>query len=180
MWISQCSRGRLFVNKINAVAIGPMGIRRIASPDERSEIRGHPASRCACARWQGAIPCRTGGYHSAMQPRSAPGFASRSGAGAEKMSERVLDVGALIETRPIGRAQWTATGLCGFVAMPDGLDLRPGRAGARRALRSAAIVCGVRAEARSAERELITPRVRGAGRGRDDLGKWIADRFTPA
>ncbi len=40
------------------------------------------------------------------------------------MSERVVDVGALIETRPIGRAQWTVIGLCAFVAMLDGLDLQ--------------------------------------------------------
>jgi MFS transporter, AAHS family, 4-hydroxybenzoate transporter len=40
------------------------------------------------------------------------------------MAERVLDVGALIETRPIGRAQWTVIGLCAFVAMLDGLDLQ--------------------------------------------------------
>jgi len=40
------------------------------------------------------------------------------------MAERVLDVGALIETRPIGPAQWTVIGLCAFVAMLDGLDLQ--------------------------------------------------------
>jgi MFS transporter, AAHS family, 4-hydroxybenzoate transporter len=40
------------------------------------------------------------------------------------MAERVLDVGALIETRPIGAAQWTVIGLCAFVAMLDGLDLQ--------------------------------------------------------
>jgi MFS transporter, AAHS family, 4-hydroxybenzoate transporter len=40
------------------------------------------------------------------------------------MTERILDVGALIETRPIGRAQWTVIGLCAFVAMLDGLDLQ--------------------------------------------------------
>src|SRR3979411_313349 len=40
------------------------------------------------------------------------------------MAERVLDVGALIETRPIGAAQWTAIGLCAVVAMLDGLDLQ--------------------------------------------------------
>src|SRR6202162_4928090 len=39
-------------------------------------------------------------------------------------SERVVDVGALIETRPIGPAQWTVIGLCAFVAMLDGLDLQ--------------------------------------------------------
>ena len=40
------------------------------------------------------------------------------------MAERVLDVGALIESRPIGSAQWTVIGLCAFVAMLDGLDLQ--------------------------------------------------------
>jgi AAHS family 4-hydroxybenzoate transporter-like MFS transporter len=40
------------------------------------------------------------------------------------MAERILDVGALIESHPIGRAQWTVIGLCGFVAMLDGLDLQ--------------------------------------------------------
>jgi MFS transporter, AAHS family, 4-hydroxybenzoate transporter len=40
------------------------------------------------------------------------------------MAERVLDVGALIETRPIGRAQWLVIGLCALVAMLDGLDLQ--------------------------------------------------------
>jgi MFS transporter, AAHS family, 4-hydroxybenzoate transporter len=40
------------------------------------------------------------------------------------MAERVLDVGALIETRPIGPAQWTVIGLCAFVAMLDGMDLQ--------------------------------------------------------
>jgi AAHS family 4-hydroxybenzoate transporter-like MFS transporter len=40
------------------------------------------------------------------------------------MVERVVDVGALIETRPIGRAQWTAIALCALVAMLDGLDLQ--------------------------------------------------------
>jgi MFS transporter, AAHS family, 4-hydroxybenzoate transporter len=40
------------------------------------------------------------------------------------MAERVLDVVALIETRPIGPAQWTVIGLCAFVAMLDGLDLQ--------------------------------------------------------
>jgi len=40
------------------------------------------------------------------------------------MAERVLDVGALIESRPIGPAQWTVIGLCAFVAMLDGLDLQ--------------------------------------------------------
>ena len=40
------------------------------------------------------------------------------------MAERVLDVGALIETRPVGPAQWTVIGLCAFVAMLDGLDLQ--------------------------------------------------------
>jgi MFS transporter, AAHS family, 4-hydroxybenzoate transporter len=40
------------------------------------------------------------------------------------MAERVLDVGALIETRLIGPAQWTVIGLCAFVAMLDGLDLQ--------------------------------------------------------
>ena len=40
------------------------------------------------------------------------------------MAERVLDVGALIETRPIGPAQWTVIGLCAFAAMLDGLDLQ--------------------------------------------------------
>src|SRR5450631_3544411 len=40
------------------------------------------------------------------------------------MVERVLDVGALIETRPIGPAQWTVIGLCALVAMLDGLDLQ--------------------------------------------------------
>ena len=40
------------------------------------------------------------------------------------MAERILDVGALIESRPIGRAQWIVIGLCGFVAMLDGLDLQ--------------------------------------------------------
>jgi MFS transporter, AAHS family, 4-hydroxybenzoate transporter len=40
------------------------------------------------------------------------------------MSERTLDVGALIETRQIGAAQWTVIGLCAFVAMLDGLDLQ--------------------------------------------------------
>ncbi len=40
------------------------------------------------------------------------------------MAERVLDVGALIETRPIGPAQWTVIGLCALVAMLDGLDLQ--------------------------------------------------------
>jgi MFS transporter, AAHS family, 4-hydroxybenzoate transporter len=44
--------------------------------------------------------------------------------GDEEMAERILDVGALIESRPIGRAQWTVIGLCGFVAMLDGLDLQ--------------------------------------------------------
>jgi AAHS family 4-hydroxybenzoate transporter-like MFS transporter len=39
-------------------------------------------------------------------------------------AERVLDVGALIESRPIGPAQWTVIGLCAFVAMLDGLDLQ--------------------------------------------------------
>jgi AAHS family 4-hydroxybenzoate transporter-like MFS transporter len=38
--------------------------------------------------------------------------------------EQVVDVGALIETRPIGRAQWTAIGLCAIVAMLDGMDLQ--------------------------------------------------------
>lgn len=40
------------------------------------------------------------------------------------MAERVLDVVALIETRPIGPAQWTVIGLCALVAMLDGLDLQ--------------------------------------------------------
>ena len=40
------------------------------------------------------------------------------------MAERVLDVGALIETRPVGPAQWTVIGLCAFVAMLDGMDLQ--------------------------------------------------------
>jgi MFS transporter, AAHS family, 4-hydroxybenzoate transporter len=40
------------------------------------------------------------------------------------MAERVLDVGALIEGHPIGRAQGIVIGLCGFVAMLDGLDLQ--------------------------------------------------------
>jgi AAHS family 4-hydroxybenzoate transporter-like MFS transporter len=40
------------------------------------------------------------------------------------MAERVLDVVALIETRPIGAAQWTVIGLCALVAMLDGLDLQ--------------------------------------------------------
>lgn len=40
------------------------------------------------------------------------------------MSERVLDVGALIETRPVGRAQWIVIVLCALVAMLDGLDLQ--------------------------------------------------------
>jgi AAHS family 4-hydroxybenzoate transporter-like MFS transporter len=40
------------------------------------------------------------------------------------VAERVLDVGALIETRPIGPAQWTVIGLCAFVAMLDGMDLQ--------------------------------------------------------
>jgi len=40
------------------------------------------------------------------------------------MSERAVDVGALIETRPVGRAQWMVIGLCAFVAMLDGLDLQ--------------------------------------------------------
>jgi AAHS family 4-hydroxybenzoate transporter-like MFS transporter len=40
------------------------------------------------------------------------------------MAERVLDVGVLIETRPIGAPQWTVIGLCAFVAMLDGLDLQ--------------------------------------------------------
>jgi MFS transporter, AAHS family, 4-hydroxybenzoate transporter len=40
------------------------------------------------------------------------------------MAERILDVVALIETRPIGPAQWTVIGLCAFVAMLDGLDLQ--------------------------------------------------------
>ena len=40
------------------------------------------------------------------------------------MAERVLDVVALIETRPIGPRQWTVIGLCAFVAMLDGLDLQ--------------------------------------------------------
>jgi len=40
------------------------------------------------------------------------------------LSERILDVGSLIETRPIGRAQWTVIALCALVAMLDGLDLQ--------------------------------------------------------
>ena len=40
------------------------------------------------------------------------------------MSERVVDVGTLIETRPIGRVQWMVIGLCAVVAMLDGLDLQ--------------------------------------------------------
>ncbi len=40
------------------------------------------------------------------------------------MAERVLDVAALIETRPIGLAQRTVIALCAFVAMMDGLDLQ--------------------------------------------------------
>ncbi len=40
------------------------------------------------------------------------------------MAERVLDVGALIEKRSIGRAQWIVIGLCALVAMLDGLDLQ--------------------------------------------------------
>ncbi len=40
------------------------------------------------------------------------------------MAERVLDVAALIETRPIGLAQRTVIALCAFVAMLDGLDLQ--------------------------------------------------------
>lgn len=40
------------------------------------------------------------------------------------MAEQVLDVGALIETRPIGPAQWTVIGLCACVAMLDGMDLQ--------------------------------------------------------
>ena len=40
------------------------------------------------------------------------------------MAERVLDVVALIETRPIGPAQWIVIGLCALVAMLDGLDLQ--------------------------------------------------------
>lgn len=40
------------------------------------------------------------------------------------MSERVLDIGAFIETRPIGRAQWIVIGLCALVAMLDGMDLQ--------------------------------------------------------
>jgi AAHS family 4-hydroxybenzoate transporter-like MFS transporter len=40
------------------------------------------------------------------------------------MAGRVLDVRALIETRPIGVAQRTVIGLCAFVAMLDGLDLQ--------------------------------------------------------
>ena len=40
------------------------------------------------------------------------------------MAGPVLDVGALIETRPIGRAQWIVIGLCALVAMLDGLDLQ--------------------------------------------------------
>jgi AAHS family 4-hydroxybenzoate transporter-like MFS transporter len=38
--------------------------------------------------------------------------------------ERTVDVGALIETRPIGRTQWLAIGLCALVATLDGLDLQ--------------------------------------------------------
>lgn len=44
--------------------------------------------------------------------------------GDKEMAEHILDVGALIESRPIGRAQWTVIGLCGLVAMLDGLDLQ--------------------------------------------------------
>jgi MFS transporter, AAHS family, 4-hydroxybenzoate transporter len=40
------------------------------------------------------------------------------------MAEQVLDVGALIETRPIGPAQWSVIGLCALVAMLDGMDLQ--------------------------------------------------------
>jgi AAHS family 4-hydroxybenzoate transporter-like MFS transporter len=40
------------------------------------------------------------------------------------MAEKVLDVGVLIERRPIGVAQWTLIGLCALVAMLDGLDLQ--------------------------------------------------------
>ena len=42
----------------------------------------------------------------------------------EGMAAGVLDVGALIETRPIGRMQWIVIGLCALVAMLDGLDLQ--------------------------------------------------------
>ena len=40
------------------------------------------------------------------------------------MAAGVLDVGELIETRPIGRMQWIVIGLCALVAMLDGLDLQ--------------------------------------------------------
>jgi MFS transporter, AAHS family, 4-hydroxybenzoate transporter len=40
------------------------------------------------------------------------------------MVERVLDVAALIEARPIGSAQRMVIGLCALVAMLDGLDLQ--------------------------------------------------------
>jgi len=40
------------------------------------------------------------------------------------MPERAIDVGELIETRPIGPAQWTVIGLCALVALLDGLDLQ--------------------------------------------------------
>src|ERR1700730_19253426 len=42
----------------------------------------------------------------------------------QEMAEQVLDGGALIETRPVGPAQWTVIGLCACVAMLDGLDLQ--------------------------------------------------------
>jgi hypothetical protein len=45
------------------------------------------------------------------------------------MAERILDVGALIETRPIGPAQWTVIGLCAFVAMLPAAPPRGGLVG---------------------------------------------------
>jgi AAHS family 4-hydroxybenzoate transporter-like MFS transporter len=42
----------------------------------------------------------------------------------QNMAERLLDVGALIETRPVGPAQWAVIGLCALVAMLDGMDLQ--------------------------------------------------------
>lgn len=39
-------------------------------------------------------------------------------------SQNTVDVGALIDSEGIGRAQWTIIGLCGLVALLDGLDLQ--------------------------------------------------------
>ena len=126
--------------------IGPGGIAHADMPEPIhhalieqdvvgvDQFRDHRRGRLGCIVGHGGSPSPSlmvvlardsmEPYDVAQDSAIIPCGTAMASTATRAASERVVDVSALIEARPIGPAQWTVIGLCALVAMLDGMDLQ--------------------------------------------------------